>query len=138
VPGGPHLNVALICERVLQEQDGALSAIRIIDRVWFVADADGTPLQPQQPITLLLSWKSGDARGRYSVRVVLEKPSGEQVPVLQAPIHLEGEERGANMVLNTALEADQEGVYWYDVYFEEDRVTRIPLRATYQPAPRPG
>jgi hypothetical protein len=132
-PTGPHLTAALICERVLQEQDGVLSAIRIVDRVFISVDSEGNPRASQHPFTLILAWKSGDARGRYSVRVVMEKPSGEQVPVIQAPIHLEGEDRGVNLVVGVALEADQEGLYWFDVFFEEERVTRIPLRALYQP-----
>jgi hypothetical protein len=137
-PGGPHLTAALICERVLQEQDGVLSAIRIIDRILFRADEHGTPLDPQHPFTLLLSLKAGSARGRFTVRVVMEKPSGEQVPVLQSPVHFESEDRGVNLVVQTLLEADQEGVYWFDVLFEEERLTRIPLRAAYQPRPVAG
>lgn len=31
--GGPFLSAALLCEKVLVEQDGIKSAIRIIDRV---------------------------------------------------------------------------------------------------------
>jgi hypothetical protein len=31
---GPCLQTAVICEKVLQEQDGAVSAFRIIDRIF--------------------------------------------------------------------------------------------------------
>ncbi len=136
--GGPHLTAALVCERVLQEQDGVISAIRIIDRVYFVADPSGTPLTNGYPITILVSWKAGEARGRYSARIRMEKPSGEQVPLLQAPVHLEAEERGVNLVVGSLFQPDQEGLYWFDVFFEEDRVTRIPLRAMYQPQAMTG
>ena len=68
----------------------------------------------------------------------MEKPSGEQVPILQAPVHFEAEDRGVNLVIGSILEADQEGLYWFDVFFEEERVTRIPLRALHQPQPIPG
>jgi hypothetical protein len=133
--GGPYLQAALICERVLQEQDGVVSAIRVIDRVYFVTDAEGRPLSPQHPITLLITLKSGAARGSYSVRIEREKPSGERAPVLEAPIFLEGEDRGANLVVAAAFEPDQQGLYWFDVLFENDLVTRIPLRAIYQQIP---
>jgi hypothetical protein len=39
--GGPYLNAALLCEKVLQERDGVLSIIRIIDRaqhVWSIEE----------------------------------------------------------------------------------------------------
>ncbi len=128
----------MVCEQVLQEKDGVMSAIRIIDRVFFGADSEGTPLDPHYRIKLLVSWRAGETRGRYTARVVMEKPSGEQVPVLQAPVHLEGEERGVNLVIDADFAVDQEGLYWFDVYFEDERVTRIPLRAVYQPQPIPG
>jgi hypothetical protein len=135
---GPYLTAAVICERVLQEQDGVVSAIRIIDRVFFVAGPDGQPLNPQHPVTFLIQFKSGAARGRFTVKVDREKPSGEQGPVFEAPVFFEGEERGVNLVVNAAFEPDQEGLYWFGVIFEDQCVTRIPLRAIYQPLPVAG
>jgi hypothetical protein len=137
-PAGPHLTAALICERVLNEQDGVVSAIRVIDRVFFVTDEDGNPLMPQQPFTLFISLKAGAARGSFKLAVELEKPSGEQVPMLEAPVFLEGEDRGVNIVLNAAFEPDTAGLYWFDVFFEGERLTRIPLRAIYQSQPTAG
>ena len=134
---GPYLAAALICERVLQEQDGVVSAVRIIDRVAFIAEPDGTPIQPVQPIVFLIQLKSGSARGRYALTLRMEKPSGEEVPLIDgAPVFLEGEDRGVNVILNAGFEPDQEGLYWFDLLFEGERVTRIPLRAIYQPLPR--
>jgi len=133
--GGPYVTAAMICERVLTEQDGALSAIRIIDRVFFITDSDGTPLQPQQPITFVLMFKSGSARGTVNVQLRAEKPSGEQAPVAEANLLMEGEDRGANLVLSAGFEPDQQGLYWYDVLVEGEVVTRMPLRAVYQPLP---
>lgn len=137
-PSGPHLQAALICERVLQEQDGIVSAIRVVDRVFFVLGPAGELLQPQHPITFLIAFKSGSARGSYSLEVRRERPSGEQDTVLSAPVFFEGEERGVNLVVQTAFAPDQAGLYWFDVYFEGNRVTRMPLRAIYQQPPTAG
>lgn len=135
-PAGPFIQAAVICERVLTEPDGAVSAIRVIDRVYFASDPEGRPLMPRQPIWFLLALKSGSARGRYTLTIRREKPSGEQADVLQAPVLLEGEERGANIVVQAAFEPDQEGLYWFDVLFESERITRMPLRAVFQPLPQ--
>lgn len=135
---GPHLNAALICERLLVEQDGVSSAIRIIDRVFMITDDEGAPMTPSYPFTLFIALKSGSARGSFAVAVVLEKPSGEQVPLLEAPVFFEGEERGANIVLQTMFEPDGAGLYWFDVMFEGARLTRIPLRVIYQSQPVAG
>jgi hypothetical protein len=137
---GPHLTAALICERVLQEQDGVISVIRVIDRVTLHANAPGDSdfKTFQYPVSVLVTLKSGAARGRGRVTMQLEKPSGEQFPAGEFPVHMEGEERGVNIVINTMFEPDQEGLYWFDVAFNGDRLTRIPLRVMYQPLPAPG
>jgi hypothetical protein len=133
--GGPYLRAALICERVLQEQDSVVSAIRVIDRLTFPADETGVPLNPQFPITFLIMFTAAAARGNFTVGLDLEKPSGEQLSVLQAPVFFEGGERSVNMILSTQFEPDQQGLYWFGVSFERERVTRIPLRAIFQQPP---
>lgn len=137
-PGGPHLTAALICERVLNEQDGVSSVIRMIDRVFFAADEDGEPIDPKYPFMLFVNFKSGSARGSYTIGIEMEKPSGERLPLLTAPVLLEGEERGVNLILQVMFEPDQQGLYWYDVLFQGNRVTRIPLRVVYQSRPTAG
>lgn len=136
---GPFLQTAMICERVLQEQDGVVSAIRVIDRIFFILGPDGQPLNPKHPITFLIMFKSGAARGRYSVQVEREQPSGHKSgPLFEAPVLCEGEERGVNLIVNATFEPEQEGLYWFDVLFEGKRITRIPLRAVFQPIPTVG
>jgi hypothetical protein len=87
-------------------------------------------------ITLLVVLKAGSARGRHQVRITMEAPSGEQMPQeATLPVLLEGEERGVNLVLNLGFQAEQEGLYWFDVHFGDQNVllTRVPLRIVYQP-----
>lgn len=146
---GPFLQTALICERVLQEQDGVVSAIRIIDRLFFMLGDDGQPANPRHPVTFLITFKSGAARGRYAIQVEREQPSGERSgPLFEAPLFLEGEERGVNLVVQAIFEPEQEGLYWFDVFFvvpsttqegaRRTCVTRVPLRAIFQPMPTVG
>ena len=79
--------------------------------------------------------KSGEARGTYTVRITQEMPSGQQGPFVEAPVLLEGEDRGVNLILNGAFEPDQAGLYWWDVNFNDELLTRIPLRAVFLPVP---
>jgi hypothetical protein len=132
-PSGPHLQAALICERVLQEQDGVVTAVRLIDRVNFVSSEDEE--RRSHPIAFLISLKAGAAHGSYTVRVEVETPSTERHPILEAPVFFEGGERGVNLVVNARFEPEVAGLYWYDVYFQETRLTRIPLRAIFQTLP---
>jgi hypothetical protein len=134
---GPYLAVAVICEKALQEQDGVLSIIRIIDRVTVAGMGPDVPdeMPPTQlQFFVVVAMKSGAARGRHTLRLRPEDPSGHQLGALEVPIHFEGEERGANVVVQFTLAAELEGLYWIDVLFgDDDLLTRIPLRVMYQP-----
>jgi hypothetical protein len=138
-PGGPYLSAALLCERVLQEGDGVLSIIRVVDRLIQSAVGPGAPDDmPPFPVnlTLVVLLKSGEARGRHTVRLAIEAPSGELLPDAGSlPVLLEGEERGVNLLLNLGFIAEQEGLYWFNVHFgtQDVLLTRIPLRVVYQP-----
>ncbi|SRR5216683_6180302 len=132
---GPFLQAALFCEKALQEKDGVVSAIRIVDRV--ISSAIGadppTSMPPLQwSITLFVSLKSGFARGSYSVRVTGTMPSGRAMPSASLPVLLEGDDRGVNIIANMTIQFQEEGLYWFDVYFEGRLLTRMPLRVVYQ------
>lgn len=143
--GGPYVAVAAACEKVLQEQDGVLSLIRLIDRLIINAAGPEAPDEmPPVPVqfTLVLVMKAGGARGRYSIHLTMEAPSGEKMAMeLNLPLVMEGEDRGVNLVIPVGIAVEQEGLYWFDVYLadprvpdhEEELLTRVPLRVVYQP-----
>jgi hypothetical protein len=133
--GGPYLAAAFLCEKVLQEKDGILSAIRIVDRI--IATVSGPSAPQQMPavavnLTALLIFRSGDAKGSYTVKIQPVSPSGFRAPEAALPIFLEGDDRSANLITNIAFQAREEGLYWFDVLLNDDLVTRMPLRLVYQ------
>lgn len=135
-PDGPFLAAALLCERVLTEQDGVISLIRIVDRLTHtVVGPQAPPEMPPVRISwqLVLIFKSGAARGRAEVVLRLEAPSGLRIPQQTVlPVFFEGEDRGVQLVAGLDLELTQEGLYWIDVLLEDRLMTRVPLRVIYQ------
>jgi hypothetical protein len=132
---GPYLNIATICEKVLQEKDETISLIRIVDRVTVTVAASSSPeVIPPMLLNLnaFLSFKSGTAKGRHTIKWVLEEPSGIRGSEQLLPALFEGEDRGANFILNLNVTVNQEGVYWFDIFLENQLLTRIPLRILYQ------
>jgi hypothetical protein len=132
---GPYLIAALLCEKVLQEKDEVFSVIRIVDHVTITASTfDAPETMPPTPINLnaLISLKSGSARGKDVIRWKVEAPSGLKIAEQSVPILFEGEDRGANLILNINMSVDQEGLYWFDLLLEDHLLTRIPLRILYQ------
>ena len=132
---GPYLQMAVLCEKVLQEADGVTSIIRIVDRITLSAKDKTAPADmPAVPINLkaIIGFKSGMARGPYTVKVKPVSPSGVASSTIESPLLLEGEDRGAAMVLDLAFQAKEEGIYWFEVYLLDVLITRMPLRVVYQ------
>lgn len=134
---GPYVQLATVCERVLQEQDGVLSIIRAIDRITVTMAGDTAP--DELPLgklnsTLAITLKSDDARGRHPIKLKTQQPSGVYLPERSYDVMFEGEDRGVNLILQFELEA-LEGVYWFEVYCRDTLLTRVPLRVAYQRVP---
>jgi hypothetical protein len=139
---GPYVLAAVFCEKVLQERDGVISAIRIIDQLTQAA-AGPDPPQAMPPflseLTMLVSLKAGDARGRHGVKIRPEAPGGFQLPAIEQAITFQAGAGGVNLIMQVALPIAYEGVYWFDVILtgprpQEDRLlTRIPLEVIYAP-----
>jgi hypothetical protein len=138
---GPYLTAAFICEKILREQDGVISAIRIIDRVTHsVAGPDVMEPFPYR-IALVLMLKSGEALGNYQISIQPIKPeTNEKLPAVVYPVNFESPaDRGVGICADMQIVFDVPGLWWFDIYLSGQgkvrRVTRIPFRIIYLPQP---
>ncbi len=128
----PYLAAAFFCENVLTEQDGVASAIRIVDRLFIpklspAKPAEGTAT-PAALINLFISLKGGGYSGKGQVKFVPVTPSGKSLTPQEMEIEFPKEPNaGANIVVRTAIAFKEEGVYWFEIYFNGELVTRTPL-----------
>jgi hypothetical protein len=138
---GPHLQVAAICERVIEDKQGVLSLIRVVDQI--VHSAVGPDVPDEMPpftiteLSMVIMLRADQARGRYALKIRPVDPSGRDLPVMQTPIHLESG-RGVNVVLPLQFRVEMEGPYWFDILFSagtgHDRLlSRVPLQVLYRP-----
>jgi hypothetical protein len=138
---GPYIQLACFCDVAIQEAGtGVLSIIRVIDTVTRTVAGPNPPDQMPplvKQLTLVLAVKSGRARGRYDLRIVPELPSGETLTPIVQTIHLEGEEKGHNHIANIHFKFEQEGLYWFNVYLDDQKWTAIPFRVRYSRSVRP-
>ncbi len=132
---GPYIQVAALCENVIEGKDGVLSLIRVIDR--FVHTAAG-PNPPERlpaftiaPIFVVML-KAGFVRGSANIRIQPRTPSGRSLQELVLPVLFEADHRGQNLIMKLQLQVEEEGVYWFDVRFGERVLTRVPLQVVYQ------
>lgn len=52
----------------------------------------------QFSMKLVIMLKPGEAKGRHELKIIPGKPSGESSPPMILTVHLEGEERGQNII----------------------------------------
>lgn len=137
--GGPFLLYAVVCEKVLVEQDGVNSLIRVVDRFTVAkpsaqSDENGQPTAlPVLMITLTVAFKSGDAPGSHGIGIQYHSPSGKMGQLTESDFSCSDEEDGgANIIANVLFPTDEEGVCWIDISLDGSRVTRLPLRIVYQ------
>jgi hypothetical protein len=75
--------------------------------------------------------KSGAARGRFNLKIVPELPNGTTQPAVPVTVHFDGEEKGQNIVADMNFIFTLEGLYWFNVFLDEVKLTSIPLRVKY-------
>lgn len=138
---GPFLAMAVLCEMAMQEANGVLSIIRVMERI----QVNGpTPEMKAVPVKLsiVVVLRSGFYKGKASVAIKPIPPSNQEMKPIEASVLLEGDDRGANVIVNAPdFPISEEGLYWFDVSVNGALFTRIPLRVLYQrvgPSPGPG
>lgn len=131
---GPYVQVAALCERVLREADGVVSLIRIVDVITHTERGPNPPtdMPPvRYPLTLILTLKSGRAKGRHEIGITPELPSGETLPTHSVSVQMEGEGKGATIASQLDVPYTLEGLYWFKIRFDGELLTQVPLQVRY-------
>lgn len=133
--GGPFLAAAFFCENILEDADGSLSVIRIHDGMNIVisdeAPADFPSKDKPFPIRkfFLLTFRSGDSPGDHQLKVVVLSPSGKRTEMVNRTVTLKDVSNGGLNVKNEAMiGVHLSGVYWFDVFLDGKRMTRMPFK----------
>lgn len=134
---GPYVQVACICEKVLVEQDGVKSAIRIIDRYNRTATGVNPPTE-MEPFEIsyfyLLKLIPGVTRGAKEIMLQLELPSGETRTPKRLTVHFEPDDaRPVDIAGPLQIRVEMPGQYWINVHFEGTRISRMPFQVIYLP-----
>jgi len=132
---GPYLAIATLCERALQETDGVISLIRVVDRWTVNGPTEEMPSTAIQA-TIVVTLKSGFHRGPGRLTITPFSPRDAKLPAMEVPIHFEGDEdRGINVVAPMMFQVAEPGIYWFSVELDGQIISRIPLRVIYHQTP---
>jgi hypothetical protein len=132
-PLEPRLRIGVLCERVLEEKDGVLSLIRVIDRLVITVSGTDVPKEippGQAQVTVLMSWVNG--LGNYEARIRVEMPDDTSIESPTFPFYLDSLDRVQNQIIQMMIPIKRTGVYWFSFLLGEDVKSRIPLRVLYQ------
>lgn len=126
----PWVALACVCEHVLHEKDNVMSAIRIVDIFHVAPRPPDMPSTAKQRIDIqaLVGVKAGDLSGPFTVQIVLCYPSGLRKELPPFPVTLKGGEQGHNVSMRLTVEVREYGLYWFDVLWEGEMLTRIPFK----------
>jgi hypothetical protein len=126
----PLVTAALICERVLNEKDGVISAVRIVDVA--TAPAPDPNLAPNimqiMTLSMLVMVKAGDVRGEHQFSVKVRLPSGRIEDIDTWTFAFDNEASGANIIAGLHVPVIEEGLWWFDVLFDGEFLTSAPLK----------
>jgi hypothetical protein len=140
--GGPYVAIAVLCERCIEDKDGTLTIIRVVDTVNRGAMGPDVPEEMEpfmlQELTLVLSLRAGKAKGRFTLSMTPLEPSGREMGAQTHPIHLKGGEQGVNLIVKLQFPVEFEGTYWFDIHLsgkgaDPQLLTRVPLLIEYKP-----
>lgn len=135
-----YLHCATFCEKILREADGVTSIIRMIDR--FNVQGDTEEMKPiVLTFMVYIGFKSGFMRGKQKISLRPKSPKGEELPAMDFPVLFEGDDdRGPAIGFQVNWAVQEEGLFWWDLYLNDELVTRMPLRVDYQRVrmPTPG
>jgi hypothetical protein len=140
---GPYLAAAFFCENAIADKaDGALIGFRIIDTLNISLPADPSFPSEEKPLAVqiagILSFRTGDSPGQHVLRVVMTSPTGKKNPPIEQTLTFTSPEQGgANLVLRNNIRVIKGGVFWFDIFLDGKRFTRMPLRITLQRADPP-
>ena len=128
----PYVTAALLCERVIQEKDESLTIVRVADKIQYQLQGVGGAVLPEGikpvvPIQGVISIKSGPVTGEHAIKVFAVKPNGQRKEIFAHQVTFQGGDHGQNIIMNIGLGVEEDGLYWFDVVFDEEILTRIPL-----------
>jgi hypothetical protein len=127
----PLMQMAVFCERVIEESDNVVSLMRIVDRVVVSTDKDELPPGIIK-LWIAVMFKAGDAIGKRTIKVEGKDPSGDSIFVMQSNSTFEGAGHGTRSCVEAQIPITAPGMHWFDVYVDDQWMTKMPLEIAYR------
>lgn len=144
MPAQPIYSSLVLCEKVLQESDGVVSAVRIVD-IFYVSQT-GIEVPPEHRAVLMqmffqAKFPATAAVGEeHAVELILERPNGESGNVATSdavrlvPSKVDGP-KGISVVARFGVIPRQMGTHYLVILLDGKEVQRAPFTLAEAPEP---
>lgn len=127
--GGPYLSIAAVCDRVLIEENGIASLIRVVDRFKFNAPRDTPPdaaMSIESNMFFRFNW--GAFRGSMILRVDQVAPDGSRIEGPDQTLEYQEGSSGVQLRIAFSFVAPMPGLYWMEAFLDGALITRLPIQ----------
>ena len=138
--GGPWVREAFFCDAAIEGKDGVFTYVRALDRTPHQLVRPDAPavLEPfDHDFVIVVGMVAGDALGRSTVHLALQRPDGALHELGQYEVAWEKPNRGQRVVLRARVRVESEGLHWLVVEIDDFNdghrrvLTQSPLEITY-------
>lgn len=124
----PLVSIATCCERVLEEKDGVISIVRVVDIFRFSAPKDAPPdVIGHVPVLIYVVLKSGDIVGEYPIQLRFRSSKGEIKEISSTTALFEGGTKSVSITGQLMIRTEHIGLNWVDVIWNGEALTAIPI-----------
>jgi hypothetical protein len=124
----PSIQAACLCERVIEEKDGGVTLVRMVDTFTaLVPEVIPENVGIMVPLTLFIALKAGEFSGSGDLGIRLHKPDSTEGPLQTWPVVLESGVNGALHKVDMQLKSVLEGSYRVDVLWNGEELTSVPF-----------
>jgi len=126
-PGGPHVALAVLCQRVDLQPDGTADVIGIVDGLVLTPQnaADAPPLVLN--LRAVIALRAGDVRGARTIGLRGIYPSGADGLHASRVVQFTDTRPAVTLNLPLELELPEAGTYRFEVTCDDDLLTLISL-----------
>lgn len=125
--GGPHVALAVLCQRIDLQSDGSADLIGIVDGVSLTEQqpADAPPLVLN--VRAVIALRAGDVRGARTIGVRGVYPSGAEGLHASRVVQFTDARPAVTLNVPLELELPEVGTYQFEVTCNDDLLTLITL-----------
>lgn len=125
---GPFVQIATFCRDVVEQADGGVTLIGVLDAVDLERDDEG---QHVASMLAFISVRAGAMEGKHRIRIQPDRP-GLRFPEGELTAFFDGGYSGLEAQVEVVFEAVEQGPYWFDVLLDDETLlTKIPLQIRF-------